>query len=139
MGSASHLSAERFRLNAGIAAVHIPFKGGAEMMTEVIAGRIDFAFLALGAALPLIRDGKLAALAVNSAARSSVLPEVPTLRQAGFSEADYPMWFGDLPARQGTARHRRQASSRDAHGAARAQSEGQAGGNGRRSDDRNLG
>ena len=100
VGSASHLSAERFRLSAGIAAVHVPFKGGAEMMTEVIAGRIDFAFLALGAALPLIRDGKLAALAVNSAARSSALPDVPTLRQAGFTEAEYPMWFGIfLPAR----------------------------------------
>jgi tripartite-type tricarboxylate transporter receptor subunit TctC len=70
------------------------------MMTEVIAGRIDFAFLALGAALPLIRDGKLAALAVNSAARSSVLPDVPTLRQAGFNDAEYPMWIGVfLPAR----------------------------------------
>lgn len=100
VGSASHLSAERFRLSAGIAAVHVPFKGGAEMMIEVIVGRIDFAFLALGAALPLIRDGKLAALAVNSAARSSVLPDVPTLRQAGFTEAEYPMWFGIfLPAR----------------------------------------
>ena len=100
VGSASHLSAERFRLSAVIAALHVPFKGGAEMMTEVIAGRIDFAFLALGAALPLIRDGKLAALAVNSAARSSVLPDVPTLRQAGFTEAEYPMWLGIfLPAR----------------------------------------
>jgi tripartite-type tricarboxylate transporter receptor subunit TctC len=100
VGSASHLSAERFRLGAGVAAVHVPFKGGAEMMTEVIAGRIDFAFLALGAALPMIRDGKLAALAVNSATRSSALPDVPTIRQAGFSDAEYPMWFGIfLPAR----------------------------------------
>jgi len=100
VGSASHLSAERFRLSAGMEAVHVPFKGGAEMMTEVIAGRIDFAFLALGAALPHIRDGKLAALAVNSPARSSALPDVPTLRQAGFDDADYPMWFGIfLPAK----------------------------------------
>jgi tripartite-type tricarboxylate transporter receptor subunit TctC len=100
VGSASHLSAERFRLSAGMAAVHVPFKGGAEMITEVIAGRIDFAFVALGAALPQIRGGKLAALAVNSAARSSALPDVPTLREAGFSDADYPMWLGlFLPAR----------------------------------------
>ena len=100
VGSASHLSAERFRLSAGVAAVHVPFKGGAEMITEVIAGRIDFAFVALGAALPQIRGGKLAALAVNSAARSSALPDVPTLREAGFSDADYPMWLGlFLPAR----------------------------------------
>jgi tripartite-type tricarboxylate transporter receptor subunit TctC len=94
VGSASHLSAERFRLSAGVAATHVPFKGGAEAMTEVIAGRIDFAFIALGAALPHIRAGKLVALAVNGAARSPSLPEVPTLRQAGFTDADYPMWIG---------------------------------------------
>jgi tripartite-type tricarboxylate transporter receptor subunit TctC len=99
VGSASHLSAERFRLSAGVAAVHVPFKGGAEMITEIIARRIDFAFVALGAALPQIRDGKLAALAVNSVARSSALPDVPTLRDAGFSDAEYPMWLGlFLPA-----------------------------------------
>lgn len=100
IGSASHLSAERFRLSAGVAAVHVPFKGGTEMITEVIAGRIDFAFVALGAALPQIRDGKLAALAVNSVARSSALPDVPTLREAGFSDSEYPMWLGlFLPAK----------------------------------------
>lgn len=94
VGSASHLSAERFRLSAGVAAAHVPFKGGAEMITEVIAGRIDFAFVALGAALPQIRSAKLTALAVNGAARSSALPDVPTLREAGFSDAEYPMWLG---------------------------------------------
>lgn len=94
VGSASHLSAERFRLSAGVAATHVPFKGGAEAMTEVIAGRIDFAFIALGAALPQIRAGKLVALAVNGAARSPSLPDVPTLREAGFTDAEYPMWFG---------------------------------------------
>lgn len=94
VGSASHLSAERFRLSAGVAATHVPFKGGAEAMTEVIAGRIDFAFIALGAALPQLRAGKLVALAVNGEARSPSLPEVPTLRQAGFTDAEYPMWFG---------------------------------------------
>lgn len=100
VGSASHLSAERFRLSAGVAAVHVPFKGGLEMMTELIAGRIDFAFLALGAALPRIQDGKLLALAVNGTARSAALPEVPTVRQAGFDEAEYPMWLGlFLPAK----------------------------------------
>ena len=100
VGSASHLGAERFRLSAGFAAVHVPFKGGVEMMTEVIAGRIDFALVALGAALPRIQDGKLAALAVNGATRSSALPQVPTIRQAGFNDAEYPMWLGVfLPAK----------------------------------------
>jgi len=94
VGSASHLSAERFRLTAGVQAAHVPFKGGVEAMTEVIAGRINFFFVALGAALPHIRDGKLAALAVNSPMRSSALPDVPTLRQAGFNDAENPTWLG---------------------------------------------
>lgn len=94
VGSASHLSAERFRLSAGMAATHVPFKGGAEGMTEVIAGRVEFAFIALGAAMPHIRAGKLVALAVNGEARSPSLPDVPTLLQAGFTDAEYPMWFG---------------------------------------------
>jgi tripartite-type tricarboxylate transporter receptor subunit TctC len=94
VGSASHLSAERFRLSAGVQAVHVPFKGGAEAMTEVMAGRIDFFFVALGAALPHIKSGKLSALAVNGTARSVTLPEVPTLQQANFNNAEYPTWFG---------------------------------------------
>jgi len=99
-GSASHLSAERFRLGAGVHATHVPFKGGVEAMTEVMAGRIDFFFVALGAALPHIRDGKLSALAVNSADRSAALPDVPAIREAGFSDAEYPFWLGIfLPAK----------------------------------------
>jgi tripartite-type tricarboxylate transporter receptor subunit TctC len=100
VGSASHLSAERFRLSAGVQATHVPFKGGVEAMTEVIAGRIDFFFVGLAAALPHIQDGKLAALAVNSTTRSPALPDVPTIRQAGFNDAEYPMWLGVfLPAK----------------------------------------
>lgn len=100
VGTASHLSAERFRLSAGIDAVHIPFKGGPEAMTEVMAGRVDFYLVAIGAALPHIRDGKLSALAVNGSTRSIALPEVPTTREAGFNNAEYPTWFGVfLPAK----------------------------------------
>ena len=100
VGSASHLSAERFRLSAKVSAVHVPFKGGVEAMTEVIAGRIDFAFIALGAALPHVREGKLTALAVNGPTRSDALPGVPTLGEAGFSNAENPTWLGlFVPAR----------------------------------------
>ena len=99
-GSASHLSAERFRLSAGLQAVHVPFKGGPEAITEVIAGRVDFFFVALGAALPQIQNGRLAALAVNGANRSPALREVPTTQEAGFNNAEYPTWFGlFLPAK----------------------------------------
>jgi tripartite-type tricarboxylate transporter receptor subunit TctC len=83
-----------------VAATHVPFKGGVEAMTEVIAGRIDFFFVVLGPALPHIRDGKLTALAVNGPRRSAALPDVPTVKEAGFDNADNPTWFGlFLPAR----------------------------------------
>jgi len=94
VGSATHLSAERFRRSAGMDAVHVPFKGGAEAMTEVIAGRIDFFFGPVGLVLPHIRDGKLRALVVHGAMRSSALPDIPTTLEAGIGNAEYPIWFG---------------------------------------------
>ena len=66
VGSAVHLSAERFRLSAGYEAVHIPFKGGAEALTEVIAGRVDYYFCPIATALPHVREGRLLGLAVSS-------------------------------------------------------------------------
>jgi tripartite-type tricarboxylate transporter receptor subunit TctC len=94
VATASHLSAERFCFSAGVRAVHVPFKGGVEAMTEVMAGRIDFFFVVIGAALPHIQSGKLTALAVNGAKRSAALPEVATIQEAGYSDAEYPTWFG---------------------------------------------
>ena len=103
IGTATHLSAERFLASAGVQAVHVPFKGGAEAMTEVMAGRVDFFFGPIALVLPHIRDGKLVALAVNSAKRSAILPELPTLAEAGIKDAEYPIWFG-LFAPAGTSR-----------------------------------
>jgi tripartite-type tricarboxylate transporter receptor subunit TctC len=100
IGSATHLSAERFRFSAGIEAVHVPFKGGAEAMFEVMAGRVDFFFGPVGLVLPLVREGKLTALVVNGDTRTAALPEVPTTREAGFANAECPIWFGVfLPAK----------------------------------------
>lgn len=100
VGSATHLSAIRFLSSAGIEAVHVPFKGGPEAMSEIIAGRIDFFFAPTANALPLVRDGKLAALVVNTAQRSKALPDVPTVSEAGLSNAEYPFWIGVfLPAK----------------------------------------
>jgi tripartite-type tricarboxylate transporter receptor subunit TctC len=78
-GSGIHITAERFRLAAGIKAVHVGFKGQPEMLVEIMAGRIHFGAPSLGPALPLIRDGRLTALAVVTAKRSPLLPEVPAL------------------------------------------------------------
>jgi tripartite-type tricarboxylate transporter receptor subunit TctC len=100
VGTATHLSAERFRASSGIEAVHVPFKGGAEAMTEVIAGRIDFFFGPVALVLPQVQEGKLSALAVNGAKRSAALPNVPTTLEAGFADVEYPIWLGMfLPAK----------------------------------------
>ena len=94
VGTATHLSAERFRLSAGVEAVHIPFKGGAEAMLEALAGRVDFFFGPVGLVLPNIREGKLVALVVNGPKRAAALPDVPTTSEAGLVDAEYPIWFG---------------------------------------------
>jgi tripartite-type tricarboxylate transporter receptor subunit TctC len=94
IGTATHLSAERFLSSAGVKATHIPFKGGAEAMLEVMAGRVDFFFGPVGLVLPHVREGKLTALVVNGTKRSAALPDVPTTLQAGFTNAEYPIWFG---------------------------------------------
>jgi tripartite-type tricarboxylate transporter receptor subunit TctC len=100
VGSAVHLSAERFRIAAGYEAVHIPFKGGAEALTEVIAGRVEYYFCPIATALPHIRDGRLLGLAVSSPKRASALPDVPTTLESGFADSDYTFWIGAFaPAR----------------------------------------
>jgi tripartite-type tricarboxylate transporter receptor subunit TctC len=93
-GNSSHLNGERFRLAAGIEAVHLPFKGAPEAMTEVLAGRAEFYFAPLVNALPLLKDGKLQALAVSGSARASALPDVPTTVEAGYPNSDYNFWAG---------------------------------------------
>lgn len=96
VGSAVHMSAERFRVAAGYEAVHIPFKGGAEALGEVLTGRVDYYFCPIATALPHIREGKLLALAVSSKTRSPQLPDVPTTLEAGFRNSDYTLWIGIL-------------------------------------------
>src|SRR5258708_1785529 len=93
-GSATHLNAERFRLGAGIDVVHIPFKGTPEALTEVMTGRVDYYFCPVNAALPLLKEGRLLALAVGSSKRSIALPEVPTTLEAGVPDSDYNFWVG---------------------------------------------
>jgi tripartite-type tricarboxylate transporter receptor subunit TctC len=94
VGTATHLSAERFRFSAGFEATHVPFRGGPEALTEVMGGRIDFYFGPVGTVLSSVREGKVLALAVNGPKRSSALPDVPTLQEAGFNDADFLVWYG---------------------------------------------
>ena len=96
VGSGTHLSAEKLKLGAGFDAVHIPFRGGPEALTEIVAGRVDFYFCPINTALPLIRQGQLIALVTNGSVRAPELPDVPTTLEAGYKDADFPIWIGML-------------------------------------------
>jgi tripartite-type tricarboxylate transporter receptor subunit TctC len=93
-GSGTHINAEKFRLAAGIDVVHIPYKGTPEALTDTMTGRITYFFSPISAALPNIREGKLVALGVSTARRSSVLPKVPTIAESGLPGFDYNLWVG---------------------------------------------
>jgi tripartite-type tricarboxylate transporter receptor subunit TctC len=96
LGTATHMSAERFRLSAGFQATHVPYKGGPEALTDVIAGRVDFYYCPISTAIPLVREGRLVALAVSTPTRASSLPDVPTSVEAGYPNSDYTVWYGVL-------------------------------------------
>jgi tripartite-type tricarboxylate transporter receptor subunit TctC len=83
IGSGTHFSGERFRLAVGIDVVHVPYKGGAEALTNTLAGRNSYGFSTITITLPHIRDGRLVALGVTSPQRSALLPDVPTIAEAG--------------------------------------------------------
>lgn len=93
-GSATHMNAEVFRYAAGVQAQHVPFKGTPEALSETMAGRIDWFFAPMVSALTLVQGGKLKALAVGTAKRSGVLPQLPTTVEAGVPGSEYLFWVG---------------------------------------------
>jgi tripartite-type tricarboxylate transporter receptor subunit TctC len=93
-GDATHLAAERFRLAAGFDGLYVPFRGSPEVLTEVMAGRLDFYMAPISPAMPLLAGGQLQALAVASATRGAALPNIPTTTEAGFANSDYEFWVG---------------------------------------------
>src|SRR3954465_8917610 len=101
VGSASHFGGERLRASAAFEAQHIPFKGAAEAVTDVIAGRSDFSVQLTATTLPQINQGTLAALAVSAHQRVALLPDVPTTIEAGLpTDSVYPFFSGVyLPAK----------------------------------------
>ena len=103
-GGSIHLAGELFRSMAGLDMTHVPYKGSAPALTEVIGGQVSLMFDAGVSALPQVRAGKLRALAVTSAVRSSSAPELPTVAEAGgLPGYEATIWFG-LAAPAGTAR-----------------------------------
>jgi tripartite-type tricarboxylate transporter receptor subunit TctC len=94
VGSATHISAEKFRLAAGIDTTHVPYRGGAEVLADILGGRIDFYFCPLATALPLIKEGRVRALVISTSKRVTGLPDVPTPAEAGLKNAESMFWLG---------------------------------------------
>ncbi len=93
-GDSTHLAAERLRLAAKFQGLYVPFRGALEVLSEIIAGRLDFYMAPTAAALPAIGGGQLRALAVASARRAAALPDVPTTLESGLANSDYEFWVG---------------------------------------------
>jgi tripartite-type tricarboxylate transporter receptor subunit TctC len=103
VGTPGHLTGEMFKTTAGINIQHVPYKGGAPALTDLIAGQIDIMFEPLQSALSNVQAGKIRALALSSKTRSSVLPDVPTIAESGYDGFETTAWwavFGpaNLPA-----------------------------------------
>ena len=102
-GNTMHLAGEQFRMQAGIDLLHVPYKGGPPAMNDVLAGQVPMMFNNLPAVLPMVRAGKLRALAVATAKRSPLIPEVPTMEEAGLKGYVSTVWNG-VYVRAGTPR-----------------------------------
>ena len=102
-GNTMHLAGEQFRMQAGIDLMHVPYKGGPPALNDVLAGQVPMMFNNLPAVVPLARSGKLRALAVATLKRSPLLPDVPTMEEAGFKGYVSTVWNGVF-VRAGTPR-----------------------------------
>jgi tripartite-type tricarboxylate transporter receptor subunit TctC len=96
IGAASHLNGELFNSTVGVKMVHIPFKGFSEQLTEIFAGRVDLTWAPQILAMTHIKSGRLRALAVSTARRSTALPDVPTVSEAGVPGFVFDPWFAVL-------------------------------------------
>ena len=93
-GSPNHLSLELFQTMAGVRMVHVPYKGSGQLVGDLLAGQVQLASMGLPVAVPHVPSGKLRAIAVTGAARSSLLPEVPTLSEAALPGFEVTSWYG---------------------------------------------
>jgi tripartite-type tricarboxylate transporter receptor subunit TctC len=100
-GSPSHFTAELFRVRTGMQASSVPFKGSPQAMNEQIAGRVDYHFAVSSTALPMVRDGRINALAVTSRTRLQAAPNIPTMEELGYKDFGARYWNG-LLAPKGT-------------------------------------
>ncbi len=96
VGSAAHINSEKFNVAAGIQAVHVPLKGTPPILAETMSGRVHFSWVPSLSSVGLLKDGKLLALAVSTAKRTPVLPDVPTIAEAGYPGGEFDFWLGML-------------------------------------------
>jgi len=94
IGSTVHLAAEFFKRMAGIDLLHVPYKGAAQATTDVVGGQVDMMFAPVIASLPLANAGQLRALAVTSAKRSAIAPDLPTVAESGVPRFEVTGWYG---------------------------------------------
>jgi tripartite-type tricarboxylate transporter receptor subunit TctC len=94
IGSGTHLNGEQFKHAAGIAVTHVPYKGSPEALLDTMTGRIQYFISPVVPALPMIRDGRLLPLAVTTAQRTPLLPEVPTAAEAALPGYEFQAWYG---------------------------------------------
>jgi tripartite-type tricarboxylate transporter receptor subunit TctC len=95
-GTAQHMIGTQFQMETGTKILHVPYKGSAPLTTDLLGGQVDMSFDTITPVLPFIKEGKLRALAVTTAKRSSALPNVPTLQEAGVPNVAIGTWFGLL-------------------------------------------
>lgn len=94
IGGVAHLAGEQFKAAAGVSINHVPYKGGAPAVADLLGGHLPVLFSSLGAAAAHIKAGRVTPIAVTSAKRSSLLPDIPTLSESGFAGFDATVWFG---------------------------------------------
>jgi tripartite-type tricarboxylate transporter receptor subunit TctC len=100
VGTSSHLAGELFRYMARVELVHVPYKGAGAALVGLLGGEVQAAFFSIPSTLPHMKSGKLRLLGIGSARRSAMLPEVPTIAEAGVADYDATTWYGALaPAR----------------------------------------
>ena len=96
VGSGAHVGIEKFNVAAGVKAVHVPLKGTPPILTETMAGRVEYAYVPAVSGMGPVRDGKVKALAVSTGQRVAALPNVPTLGEAGFPQGESTFWLALL-------------------------------------------
>jgi len=96
VGSAAHVNSEKFNFAANVKAVHIPFKGTPEILSNAMGGQVQMAWVPLVSSVGALKDSRLTALAVSTKVRSATLPDVPTIAEAGFPGGQFDFWVGML-------------------------------------------